>query len=303
MANEMAGKVAIVTGGARGLGQAMVELFVEEGGRVVIADLREDEGAGLASALGDAARFRRTDVSSRDDVQGLVDFAVSEFGALHAMVNNAGLTDNMAGPLLDADFGMFEKIMNVNVLGTMLGTQIAARHMAAHGGGSIINISSISGVRAGFGFPVYRASKAAVMNFTQSAASELGKHLVRVNCICPGNIPTEMGAFNNAPGQEELQDRIRSAVRDVRMGWQPLKRQGAPRDIAEAVMFLAGNRSAQVTGQIMSVDGGSAACDSRSQIEDIMTARAAVEAAGSRPPFRSAPRKGQRQALQRLAGQ
>jgi len=280
MAGEMAGKVAIVTGGARGLGEAMVELIAEEGGSVVIADLREDEGQALAARLGGAVHFRRTDVSSRDDVQALVDFAVAEFGGLHAMVNNAGLTDNMFGPLLDADFGVFETIMGVNVLGTMLGTQIAARHMAANGGGAVVNISSISGVRPGFGFPVYRASKAAVMNFTQSAASELGKHLVRVNCICPGNIPTEMGAFNNAPGQEDLQERIRAAVRDTRMNWQPLKRQGAPRDIAEAVAFLCGDRSRQITGQIISVDGGSAACDSRSQIEDIMAARAVVEAAG-----------------------
>lgn len=280
MAGEMAGKVAIVTGGARGLGEAMVELIVEEGGSVVIADLREEEGRALAARLGGAVRFRRTDVSSRDEVQALVDFAVAEFGGLHAMVNNAGLTDNMFGSLLDADFGVFEKIMGVNVLGTMLGTQIAARHMAANGGGAVVNISSISGVRAGFGFPVYRASKAAVLNFTQSAASELGKHLVRVNCICPGNIPTEMGAFNNAPGQEDLQERIRTAVRDTRMNWQPLKRQGAPRDIAEAVVFLCGDRSRQVTGQIMSVDGGSADCDARSQIDDIMAARAAVEAAG-----------------------
>ena len=280
MAGEMAGKVAIVTGGARGLGEAMVDLIVEEGGSVVIADLREEEGQALAARLGGAVRFRRTDVSSRDEVQALVDFAFAEFGGLHAMVNNAGLTDNMFGSLLDADFGVFETIMGVNVLGTMLGTQIAARHMAANGGGAVVNISSISGVRAGFGFPVYRASKAAVLNFTRSAASELGKHLVRVNCICPGNIPTEMGAYNNAPGQEDLQERIRAAVRETRMKWQPLQRQGAPRDIAEAVVFLCGDRSRQVTGQILSVDGGSADCDSRSQIEEIMDARAGVEAAG-----------------------
>lgn len=280
MANEMAGKVVIVTGGARGLGQAMVELIVEEGGQVIIADLRDDEGEALARSLGGAVRFRRTDVSSRDDMQALIDFAVSEFGGLHAMVNNAGLTDNIFASLLDADFGVFETIMNVNVLGVMLGTQIAARRMAAHGGGAVVNIASIAGARPGFGFPVYRASKAAVMNFTQSAASELGKHLVRVNCVCPGNIPTEMGAFNNAPGEEDLQDRIRAAVRDARMEWQPLKRQGWPRDIAEAVLFLCGNRSAQITGQVISVDGGSAACDSRSQIDDILAARAAVEAAG-----------------------
>ena len=100
MANEMAGKVVIVTGGARGLGQAMVELIVEEGGQVIIADLRDDEGEALARSLGGAVRFRRSDVSSRDDMQALIDFAVSEFGGLHAMVNNAGLTDNIFASLL-----------------------------------------------------------------------------------------------------------------------------------------------------------------------------------------------------------
>jgi NAD(P)-dependent dehydrogenase (short-subunit alcohol dehydrogenase family) len=279
MANEMAGKVTVITGAARGLGAAIAELFIAEGGKVVIADLRDAEGEALAARLGPAARFRRCDVSEPADMAALVDFAVSEFGGLHAMVNNAGLTDSTFGPLLEADFGAFERIMAVNVKGTMLGTQLAARHMASHGGGAVINISSISGVRPGFGFFSYRASKAAVINFSQSAASELGAHQIRVNCICPGNIPTEMGTYAHTPGMSEAKAaRIGEAIRGARMDWQPLKRQGSPRDIAEAVLFLASDRSAQVTGQVLSVDGGSAATDSRSQIADIMAARARAEA-------------------------
>ena len=279
MAQEMTGKVAVITGAARGLGAEMAELFVAEGAAVVIADLREEEGEALAARLGAAARFRRCDVALREEVQALVDCAVSEFGALHAMVNNAGLTDSTFGPLLEADFGAFERIMAVNVKGAMLGTQIAARHMAAHGGGAVVNISSISGLRPGFGFFSYRASKAAVINFSQSAASELGAHLIRVNCICPGNIPTEMGTYAHTPGMSEAKAaRIGAAIREARMGWQPLKRQGAPRDIAEAVLFLASDRAAQITGQVLAVDGGSAASDSRSQIADIMAARAQAEA-------------------------
>jgi NAD(P)-dependent dehydrogenase (short-subunit alcohol dehydrogenase family) len=279
MANEMAGKVTVITGAARGLGAAIAELFIAEGGKVVIADLRDAEGEALAARLGPAARFRRCDVSEPADMAALVDFAVSEFGGLHAMVNNAGLTDSTFGPLLEADFGAFERIMAVNVKGTMLGTQLAARHMASHGGGAVINISSISGVRPGFGFFSYRASKAAVINFSQSAASELGAHLIRVNCICPGNIPTEMGTYAHTPGMSEAKAaRIGEAIRGARMDWQPLKRQGSPRDIAEAVLFLASDRSAQVTGQVLSVDGGSAATDSRSQIADIMAARTRAEA-------------------------
>lgn len=278
MAGELEGKVAIVTGGARGLGQGMVEMFVEEGARVVIADLREEEGTALAERLGNAVRFRRTDVSSRDDVQALVDHAVGEFGGLHAIVNNAGITDNSMNALLEADFDQFERIMAINVKGVMLGTQIAARHMAKHGGGSVINVSSISGVQAGFGFFSYRASKAAVINFTKTAACELGVNLVRVNCICPGNIPTEMGQFAATSGLEsDKAVRIKQAVNDVRMGWQPLKRQGSPRDIAGGAVYFASDRSAQVTGQILSIDGGATAGDPRSQIAEILAARAEVE--------------------------
>jgi len=279
MARELEGKVAIVTGGARGLGRGVVEVFVEEGARVVIADLLEDEGRALAADLGDAVRFRRTDISSRDEVQALVDLAISEFGALDVMMNNAGISDNDAASVLEADFAAFEKIMAVNVKGVMLGTQIAARHMARHGGGSVINTSSISGIHAGFGFFSYRASKAAMVNFTKTAACELGVHLVRVNCICPGNIPSEMGTFATAPGEDaERQARIRQAVNDERMGWQPLKRQGAARDIGNGALYLASDRSAQVTGQILAIDGGATCGDAKSQIAAILEARAAAEA-------------------------
>jgi NAD(P)-dependent dehydrogenase (short-subunit alcohol dehydrogenase family) len=278
MANELAGKVAVVTGGSRGLGRGMVELFVEEGARVVIADLLEYEGRELALALGeDAVRFRRTDVSSRDDMQGLVDFAVSEFGGLDAICNNAGLSDNAYGSLLEADFDAFDRVMSVNVKGVMLGTQIAARHMAKNGGGSVINVSSISGIQPGFGFFNYRASKAAVVNFTQTAAIELGVNLVRVNCICPGNIPTPMGTYA-ASDDDEKAKRIQEAVAEVRMGWQPLKRQGSPRDIAEAALFFASDRSRQVSGQVLSVDGAATAGMAKSLIAEIMEARGRVEA-------------------------
>jgi NAD(P)-dependent dehydrogenase (short-subunit alcohol dehydrogenase family) len=279
MADALAGKVAIITGGARGLGRGMAELFAEEGARVVIADLREEEGRALAQALGETARYRQADVSDRVSVQALVDFAVSEFGGLDAICNNAGLSDEAYGSLLDADFAAFERVMAVNVKGVMLGTQIAARHMAGHGGGSIINVSSISGVQPGFGFFNYRASKAAVINFSQTAAIELGQHLIRVNCICPGNIPTEMGTYA-ATGDEsdDKAQRIKHAVAEVRMGWQPLKRQGSPRDIAEAALFLASDRSRQISGQVLSVDGAATAGMAKSLIGEILEARARIEA-------------------------
>jgi NAD(P)-dependent dehydrogenase (short-subunit alcohol dehydrogenase family) len=277
MANELAGKVAIVTGGSRGLGQGMAELFAEEGARVVIADVREEEGQALVRSLGNAVRFRQTDVSKRESVQALVDYTIGEFGGLDVICNNAGLSDEAYGSLLEADFDAFERVMAVNVKGVMLGTQIAARHMARAGGGSVINISSISGIQPGFGFFNYRASKAAVVNFTRTAAIELGVNLVRVNCICPGNIPTEMGTYAASEDNAKAQ-RIKDAVAEVRMGWQPLKRQGSPRDIAEAALFFACDRSRQVSGQVLAVDGAATAGTAKSLIGEIMEARARVEA-------------------------
>lgn len=278
MSNELAGKVAIITGGANGIGRGTVEVFVQEGAKVVIADLDEERGNRLSASLGTAVRFKRTDVSQREHVQALVDYTLAEFGALHVMFNNAGVTDNSHGSLLDNDFAPFERVMRVNVLGVMLGTQIAARHMVKHGGGSIINTSSIGGVKSGHGFPTYRAAKAGIIQFTKSAAIELGPQLVRVNCICPGNIPTDLGTFQTPePGMTQDQaDRIYKAVRGVRMNYQPLKRQGQPSDIGNAVMFLASDRSLQITGQAISVDGGATAGDAQSQIADIMEARAAA---------------------------
>lgn len=278
MSKELSGKVAIVTGGANGIGRGTAELFVEEGARVVIADIEESRGRSLSATLGHATRFKHTDVAKREDVQALVDFAVAEFGGLHIMFNNAGVSDAAYGPLLDDDFGHFERVMRVNVLGVMLGTQIAGRHMATQGGGSIINTSSIGGVRAGHGLSTYRAAKAGVIHFTRSAAVELGPLLVRVNCICPGNIPTDMGTFASpAPGMTQSDaDRIQKAVRAVRMNFQPLKRQGQSRDIGQAAVFLGSDRSLQITGQVLSVDGGATAGDARSQIAEILEARRSV---------------------------
>ncbi len=286
MTQELAGKVAIVTGGANGIGSSTVELFVQEGAKVVVADVDVARGEQLAASLGCAARFKHADVAKRDDVQALVDFVIAEFGGLHIMFNNAGVTDNIFARLVDADFSAFERVMAIDVLGVMLGTQIAARHMAKSGGGSIINTASIAGTRPGFGFPIYRAAKAGVINFTKSAAIELGEHLIRVNCICPGNIPTDMGTYATpAAGMTQADaDRVQKAIRDVRMGWQPLKRQGSPIDIAQTALFLGSDRSQQMTGQILSVDGGATAGDARSQIQEILQARAnAMKASSSNP--------------------
>ncbi len=275
MSTELAGKVAIVTGGANGLGRGTVELYLKEGAKVVFADLDEDGGQALATELGNNARFKRADVSSKADMQALIDYTVAEFGGLDIMFNNAGITDHAFASLLDLEFDQFDQIMRVNVLGVMLGTQLAARHMVKNGGGSIINNASIGGVLAGHGFPTYRASKAAVISFSKCAAIELGEHLIRVNTICPGNVITDMASFAAPePGMTAEQSiRIKEIISEVRMKRQPLKRQAYSIDIAQTAVFLGSDRSQQMTGQVLSVDGGATAGDAQSLIAEMLEAR------------------------------
>lgn len=256
--NELDGKVAIVTGGASGIGRGIAERFVAEGSRVVIADIERDTGQELAATLGAAALFRRTDVSDPEQVGALVATTVEEFGCLHVMVNNAGVSSPLRR-LLDDDLADFHRVMGVNVLGVMAGTRDAARHMAENGGGSIINLTSIGGIQAGGGVMIYRASKAAVVQFTKSAAIELARYEVRVNAIAPGNIPTPILASSAAdmdPAElERFEARVRATMREDR----PLKREGTPDDVAEAALYFATDRSRYVTGTVLPVDGGTSA--------------------------------------------
>ena len=240
---ELSGKVAVVTGGASGLGRAIVERFAAEGARVVIADVDSEGGAALATSLGEAGAFHATDVTDADQVQALVDFAVERFGGLHVMVNNAGVASAMVRFLHD-DLSDFRRVMDIDLLGVLLGSQRAARHMQAHGGGSIINTSSTAGLDAGAGLVTYRAAKAAVIHATRSIALDVAPYGVRVNCLVPGQIRTAMTTYDM------------DAVRELT---QPLPREGLPEDVAEAALFLASDRSAQITGVVLPVDGGTTA--------------------------------------------
>ncbi len=253
---EMTGKVAIVTGGASGLGRGMVELLVEEGASVVIADVNQAEGEALAAALGAAVAFKPTDVTDADQIQAVVDFAVEQYGGLHVMCNNAGIGGSFKR-FLDDDFADFDRVMAVNIFGVMVGSQRAARHMAEHGGGVIINTTSIGGINAGSGVMAYRATKAAVIHFTRSIAVELAANNIRVNCIAPAHIPT---AINAAMDQSLI-------VRAM----QPLQRVGSPRDVAEAVLYLASDRAAQITGVVLPVDGGTTAGSPPRSMKELMT--------------------------------
>jgi NAD(P)-dependent dehydrogenase (short-subunit alcohol dehydrogenase family) len=241
---ELDGKVTVVTGGANGIGRATVELFVEEGARVVIADIDEKSGEALASDLGDAAAYKRTDVADTDQVQALVDFTVAHFGGLHVMVNNAGISGTFRRFLKD-DLRDFEPVIRTNLFGVMVGSQRAARHMADNGGGSIINTTSIAGIAPGVSIMPYRAAKAAVVHFSRSMAIDVAEHGIRVNCVAPGNISTAINAALDTP--------------EIVRWRQPLQRLGSPADVANAMLYLASDRSAQVTGIVVPVDGGATA--------------------------------------------
>ena len=250
---ELAGKIAVVTGGAGGLGRGIAERFLAEGAKIVVGDIAEGD------PLGGDSCFVPTDVSDIEQVSRLVSTAIEEFGGLDIMVNNAGVSGTMHRRFLDDDLADFHKVMGVNVLGVMAGTRDAARYMAEHGGGSILNLTSIGGIQAGGGVQTYRASKAAVIQFTKSAAIELAHHEIRVNAIAPGNIRT--GIMKKSATGEDLErlEQFEEAIRAQMRADRPLKREGTVEDVAEAALYFAGDRSRYVTGTVLPIDGGTVA--------------------------------------------
>ncbi len=257
MTDELRGKVAIVTGGSSGIGLGTTRRFLAEGAQVVVADIDDGRGEDVVQELGDGAAFKHTDVAQPAEIAALVAFTVERFGGLHVMCNNAGISGTRYPTLLDDDFADFHQVMGVNLLGVMAGTREAARHMSQHGGGSIINISSVGGVQAAPSLWAYHASKASVITFTKSAAIDLGKHKIRVNCIAPGNIETEilertMAARVPEDERAEFMQRVRAYIQSR----QPLQQQGTTDDVAHAAVYFASDRSSYVTGTMLPVDGG-----------------------------------------------
>ena|SRR5690242_12308831 len=259
MSGELAGKVAVVTGGASGLGEGLVRRFAAEGASVLVGDIDRESGTALAGELGDNVLFVESDVADFDQVATLVSTAVDRFGGLHVMVNNAGVSGTMHRSFIDDDLADFHTVMAINVGAVMAGTRDAARHMCQHGGGSIINLTSIGGIQAGGGVMTYRASKAAVIQFTKSAAIELAHWDIRVNAVAPGNIRTAI-VRKSATGEDrerlaEFEEKIRAQMRNDR----PLKREGTAEDVAEAALYFATDRSRYVTGTVLPIDGGTSA--------------------------------------------
>jgi NAD(P)-dependent dehydrogenase (short-subunit alcohol dehydrogenase family) len=252
---KLDGKVAVITGGASGIGHAAVRLFVEEGCRVVIADLQDDKGAALAEELGGkAASYLHVDVSREADVSGAIAHAVARFGRLDCVFNNAG-AGGVTGPIAEIPAEGFDQTMGVLLRGVFLGMKHAAPVMKRQGGGSIISTASVAGLQAGFGPHVYSAAKAAVVHLTRSVAMELGESGVRVNCICPGGIATPI--FGKCLGMSaEQADEILPLMKGVLQNVQPIKRSGLPDDIAQAALWLASDESSFVNGHALVVDGG-----------------------------------------------
>ena len=252
---EFAGQVAIVTGGAGTIGEATAQLLIAGGASVVVADVDVEHGEAVAAALGERAAFQRTDVSDPDQVQALVDVAVERFGGLHIMFNNAGIGSGLKGFLSD-DLDDFQRIMNVNLFGVILGTQRAARHMKDHGGGSIINNASIAAINAGAGMISYRASKAAIAHATKCMAIDLAPYGIRVNCLTPAHIRSGITNYDMGPVIKYM---------------QPLEREAQPSDVANAVAFLSSERAAQITGIVLPIDGGTTAGPPIAQTRLIMS--------------------------------
>ncbi len=257
-----------MTGGAGGIGRATAEALVTEGARVVVADIDVDRGQEVAARIGEASTFRQTDVSDADQVQAVVDFTVERFGGLDIMFNNAGIGSPLKRFLPD-DLEDFSRIMSVNLFGVMIGTQRAARYMKDHGGGSIVNNASIAAVNAGTGMMSYRASKAAVAHVTKCMAIDLAPYGIRVNCLTPAHIRTNITTYEMGP---------------VLRYMQPLEREAQPEDVANAVVFLASERAAQVTGIVLPIDGGTTAGPPYAQTKLIMsTARPPEDAPTATP--------------------
>lgn len=235
-------KVAVITGGAQGIGRATCERFVRDGASVVIADVADEAGAELAEALGDKAVFVHTDVTDAGSAAAAMQAAVDHFGGLDVVVNNAGITRDATLKKMTGD--QFDAVINVNLKGVYLCTQAAVSHLEARGGGAILNAASVVAHNGNFGQTNYVATKAGVIGMTKTWARELGRKGIRVNAVAPGFIATEM--VLTVP--EKVLDGLR--------GKTPLGTLGQPGDIAAAYAFLASDDAAFITGTCLNVDGG-----------------------------------------------
>jgi NAD(P)-dependent dehydrogenase (short-subunit alcohol dehydrogenase family) len=250
---RLEGKVAVITGAASGIGAGTARMFVAEGAKVIVADLQVDAGELLVAELGDAARFALCDVTKEDQVAAAVDMAVSEFGHLDVMFNNAGIV-GVVGRISEMPVEAWDHTMSILLRGVFLGVKHAARVMREQGSGVIINTSSTAGVLGGLGPHVYTAAKHGVIGLTKSVANELAPDGIRVNAIAPGNTVTAMTAAVTTGDADDLE-----GTNEKIASGSPLGYAGVPDDIAAAALYLASDDARYVSGHTLVVDAGQTA--------------------------------------------
>ncbi|KAJ9540770.1 hypothetical protein OSB04_027276 [Centaurea solstitialis] len=255
VAQRLLGKVALVTGGATGIGECIVRLFHKHGAKVCIVDIEDDRGHQLCQTLGDTTCFIHGDVTIEDDVSRAVDFSVANFGTLDIMVNNAGVGGPPCPDIREFDISTFEKVFDINVKGTFLGMKHAARIMIPLKKGSVVSLCSVASALGGLGPHAYTGSKHAVLGLTKSVAAELGQHGIRVNCVSPYAVLTNL-ALAHLPEDERTED-AKAGFRDF-VG-KNANLQGVDlvtEDVANAVLFLASDEARYISGDNLFVDGG-----------------------------------------------
>jgi len=241
---RLEGKVCIITGAAQGMGEATARLFAAQGAKVALGDVNVEKGEAVAKDMGGDAFFQKLDVSSDDNWKEFVGAVRDKFGTIDALINNAGLVHFTPIEMLDPND--FNRILGVNTLGPILGTKHVAPIMKVNGGGSIVNISSVDGLRGANGLTCYTASKWALRGITKCHAYELGTSGIRVNSVHPGGVDTPMGNAAGRPKEE-----VNQVFRRL-----PLGRIGDPSEIANTSLFLASDEASYVTGAEIAVDGG-----------------------------------------------
>ena len=254
MAQQLDGKVAVITGAASGIGLATVERFVEAGARVLAADLQLEAGEALAQRFPGVVRFMRCDVTQTVQLRAAIDAAAAHFGGLDILFSNAGAGGTAAG-VEQFDEASWDATQALLLRSVAAGAAFAVPHMRARGAGSIINTSSVSALQAGYAPLCYSVAKAGVLHFTRVAAAELAPQRIRINAIVPGFIATSIfgGILNLAP---EPARQLASEIAERSGTANPVGRSGLPRDIAEAALFLASDAAGFITGTHLTVDGG-----------------------------------------------
>ncbi|KAF2322469.1 hypothetical protein GH714_017198 [Hevea brasiliensis] len=254
---RLLGKVALVTGGATGIGESIARLFHKHGAKVCIADLQDNLGQNVCESLGGDPNtcYFHCDVTIENEVQSAIDFTVDKFGTLDVMVNNAGLSGPPCPDIRNVDLSDFEKVFNVNVKGTFLGMKHAARIMIPLNKGSIISLCSVASTIGGLGPHAYTGSKHALLGLTRNVAAELGKYGIRVNCVSPYAVPTGL-ALAHLPEEERTEDAMAGLRAFVGKNANLQGMELTADDVANAVLFLASEEARYISGANIMVDGG-----------------------------------------------